>query len=182
MIYGKQSPRIYHIWFEGIWLLALVMNCPERDVLDFLNYFKSGWCYVSGDFWITWKLCIFVKISPFLDIMFISQVVALFLEIKDFKTFIHIFQPLHNVFLKHMQNNDTEKSLRWGVGNSSSIKKNFLTHIMIYYLTVSSVWPLEIFSNARVYSVLRFICTLSKHLWLKCGWRIWLNQKWDDTS
>lgn len=52
MIYGKHSTCIYHIWFEGIWLFALVMSCPKLDVLCLLNYFKSGWCYVSGDFWI----------------------------------------------------------------------------------------------------------------------------------
>ena len=53
--------------------------------------------------------------------MFISQVVALFLEIKDFKTFIHIFHPLHNVFLKHMQNNDMEKSWDWGRGGEQQL-------------------------------------------------------------
>lgn len=62
--------------------------------------------------------------SPFLDIIFISQVVALFLKTKDFKTFSHIFQPLHNVFLKHMQNTMTEgnQSAKRGE-NSSSIEK-----------------------------------------------------------
>lgn len=110
--------------------------------------------------------------SPFLDIIFISQVVELFLKTKDFKTFSHIFQPLHNVFLKHMQNTMTEGNQSAKRGKTAARLKSLLTNIMICYLTVGFIWHLEIFSNARVYSILRFICVLSKHLWLKCGWQI----------
>lgn len=83
------------------------MGCPELDVLCFLNYSKSGWCYVSGDFESSKAnlkiLHICKKSAHSLGIMFISQVVALFLEIKDFKNLHpHIFHPLHNVFLRHM--------------------------------------------------------------------------------
>lgn len=47
MIYGKQNTCIYHIWFERIWLFALVVSCPKLDVFCFLSCFKSGCSYVS---------------------------------------------------------------------------------------------------------------------------------------
>lgn len=75
------------------------------------------------------------------------------------------------MFLKHMQNNDTEKSLSVG-GEAAAQFKCLLTNIMTFYLTVGFVWHLEIFSSAGVCIVLRFICVLNKHLWLKCGWHI----------
>lgn len=84
--------------------------------------------------------------------MFISQVVALFLKTKGFKTFSHIFQPLHSVFLNHMQNNDRGKSVSKG-GKTAARLKSLLTNIVICYLTVGSfgIWRFSQMQECIVY-------------------------------
>lgn len=77
------------------------------------------------------------KRSPFLDIMFISQVVALFLKTKDFKTFSYIFQPWPNVpeaYTKQWHGEIIERREGMGAGEKQQLNLKVCSQILWFVI------------------------------------------------
>lgn len=177
MLHGKQSACVYHIWFEGLWLFALVVSCSKLDVVCFLNYFKSGWYYVSWDFWIVscnlkiLHVCKKKEPVPRHHVYFSSGgTVFKNKGLQNFQLhFSAMTQCSWSIYKTMTRGNHWAEGGYGGGGEAAAQFKSLFTNIMICYLTVGCICHLEIFSSAGVCNVLRFICVLSKHLWLKCG-------------
>lgn len=151
MIYGKQNTCIYHIWFERIWLFALVVNCPKLDVFCFLSCFKRGCSYVSWDFFN--HLRHFCKNEPIpRHHVYFSSGGTIFKNkgLQNLQShFSAITQCVPQACAKQWQR---EISQQRG-GKTAAQLKSLLTNTVIWYLTVGSfgIWGFSQMQKRIVY-------------------------------